>query len=57
VVVNPSRVRCIREADAEGHALIEFGDDHVVAVTTNVDSAVSMLTSVQNQNDDGQKRP
>ena len=33
VIVNPSQVRCIRQADAEDHALIEFGDDHVVAVT------------------------
>jgi hypothetical protein len=57
VVVNPSRVRCIRQADAEGHALIEFGDDHVVAVTANVDSAVSMLTRMQDRNEDGQRRP
>ena len=26
VIVNPSKVRCIRQADAAGHALIEFGD-------------------------------
>jgi hypothetical protein len=26
VAVNPSLVRCIRQADAEDHALIEFGD-------------------------------
>jgi hypothetical protein len=57
VVVNPSQVRCIRQADAEDHALIELGDDHVVAVTANVDSAVSMLTSTQNRNKDGQKCP
>jgi hypothetical protein len=57
VVVNPSQVRCIRQADAEDHALIEFGDDHVVAVTANVDSAVSMLTSAQDRNEDGQRRP
>jgi hypothetical protein len=47
VVVNPSQVRCIRQADAEDHALIEFGDDHVVAVTADVDRAVAMLTSTQ----------
>jgi hypothetical protein len=29
------RVRCIRQADEEDHALIEFGDDHVTAVTAN----------------------
>jgi hypothetical protein len=27
------RSASIRQADAEDHALIEFGDDHVVAVT------------------------
>ena len=47
VIVNPYKVRCIRQADAAGHALIEFGDDHVVAVTANVDGAVAMLTSTQ----------
>jgi hypothetical protein len=35
------------------HALIEFGDDHVVAVTANVDDAVAMLTSTQYRNEDG----
>ena len=49
VLVNPSRVRCIRQADAEDHALIEFGDDHVVAVTANVDDAVAMLTGIRNE--------
>jgi len=44
VAVNPSLVRCIRPADPSGHALIEFGDDHVVAVTADVDDAASMLT-------------
>ena len=58
VVVNPSLVRCIRQADAEDHvALLEFGDDHVVAVSANVDSAVSMLTSAQDRNEGGQRRP
>jgi hypothetical protein len=56
VVVNPSQVRCIRQADAEDHALIEFGDDHVVAVTANVDGVVTMLTGAQDRNEDGQRR-
>ena len=43
VLVNPSQVRCIRQADAAGHALIEFGDDHVVAVTANADDVVAAL--------------
>jgi hypothetical protein len=44
VAVNPSLVRCIKPADSEGHALIEFGDDHVVAVTADVAGAASTLT-------------
>jgi hypothetical protein len=44
VAINACLVRCIRPADTEGHALVEFGDDHVVAVTADVDGAVSMLT-------------
>jgi hypothetical protein len=56
VVVNPSQVRCIRQADAEDYALIEFGDDHVVAVTANVDGVVTMLTGAQDRNEDGQRR-
>jgi hypothetical protein len=45
VIVNPSQVRCIRQADAEDHALIEFGDDHVVAVTASADDVVAALTT------------
>jgi hypothetical protein len=56
VVVNPWLVRCIRQADAEDHALIEFGDDHVVTVTTNVDNTVSMLASAQDRSEDRQSR-
>jgi hypothetical protein len=56
VIVNPSKVRCIRQADAGGHALIEFGDDHVVAVTANADDVVAALTSTQYRNEDGQRR-
>ena len=56
VIVNPSKVRCIRQADAAGHALIEFGDDHVVAVTANADDVVAALTSAQYRNEDGQRR-
>jgi hypothetical protein len=55
VIVNPAQVRCIRQADAEGHALIEFGDDHVVAVTANADEVVAVLTSTQHRNEDGQR--
>ena len=56
VIVNPSKVRCIRQADAADHALIEFGDDHVVAVTANADDVVAALTSTQYRNEDGQRR-
>jgi len=56
VIVNPYKVRCIRQADAAGHALIEFGDDHVVAVTANADDVVAALTSAQYRNEDGQRR-
>ena len=56
VLVNASQVRCIRQADAEDQALIEFGDDHVVAVTANADDVVAALTSTQYRNEDGQRR-
>jgi len=36
--------------------LIEFGDDHVVAVTANADDVVAALTSTQYPNEDGQRR-
>jgi hypothetical protein len=56
VIVNPSKVRCIKQADAAGHALIEFGDDHVVAVTANADDVVAVLTSTQYRNEGGPRR-
>ena len=56
VIVNPSKVRCIKQADAAGHALIEFGDDHMVAVTAIADDVVAALTSTQYPNEDGQRR-
>jgi hypothetical protein len=55
VLVNPSQVRCIRHADASGHALIEFGDDHMVAVTAIADDVVAALTSTQYRNEDGER--